>query len=99
MILQHRFLFWDSETHQFYLLGYHLSLTPKEKEILLALMESRANDADPLSIQALTSNPNITASAASIPVHVCAINKKAFAISGRKPIVFSDGGYSLIAAL
>lgn len=99
MILTHRFLFWDSNTNQFHLLGYHLSLSPKEREILLALMEARADGTDILSIETLSQRKQINASARSISVHVCSINKKAFDISGRKLIQFSDGGYTLAVAI
>ena len=61
-----------------YLLGYELKLTPTEFKILDLIFEHRQISPDEML-------PYLPARCTrrSIPVHISAINKKAFAISGR----------------
>ena len=37
--MQNRFFIWNEETNQILLLGYELSLTPREREIIRAVLE------------------------------------------------------------
>ena len=66
----------------FLYLGYPLRLTPTELRIVSALTEHRSCDA--LTLDA--------GSEATVSVHVCAINKKAQAIGGRRLICKVKGG-------
>ncbi len=72
----------DSKGKDFLYLGYPLHLTPKELHIVQALVEFGSFDA--------------AEHAASVSVHVCAINKKAQIIGGRRLIRTVRGrGYRL----
>lgn len=86
--MQIRFLEIDEE--QAYLLGFPLKLTPTEHRFLLFIAQNSfasANDLIPL----LRTN----ASRGNISVHICEINKKAYAISGRKLVMFESGYYHI----
>lgn len=70
----------DRKGKDYLYLGYPLHLTPKEFDILHALCEQGSYDAGE--------------TAASASVHVCAINKKAQAIGGRRLVCTVRGrGY------
>ncbi len=66
----------------FLYLGYPLHLTPTELRIVCALTEHRSCDVPALD----------AGSAATVSVHVCAINKKAQTIGGRRLICKVKGG-------
>lgn len=62
------------------LAGYHISLSPKESELLLAIKGQKRSvgNSDALSV---------------CPVLVCSINKKSRRICGRKLIIFNRDTY------
>ncbi len=72
------FLSIDEKHRKAYLLGYELKLTPTEFKILDLIFEHRQISPDEM----LPYLP-VRCTRRSIPVHISAINKKAFAISGR----------------
>ncbi len=89
-MLQRKFLvLWD-EDRTAQLLGYPLALSPLEFDLLYAIASSTFIDA-PTLVERLHHALAIT----TVPVHVYAINQKAFAISGRKLIASAAGGYAI----
>ncbi len=67
-------------------LGYPMHLTPTELRIVRALTENRSCDVMTLGV----------GNAATVSVHVCAINKKAQTIGGRRLICkVKSAGYRL----
>ncbi len=92
--MQKRFLVWDEQQNEYRILGYVLSLTPLEGQIVQILLkrdfasmeEIREASARPMSRQ-------------GIPVHVHNINQKAFDITGRRLIVFDDGYYHIVMGM
>lgn len=74
----------DQSGKDFLYLGYPLCLTPAELRIVRYLTENGSGNAQAFG----------AGSAASVSVHVCAINKKAQAIGGRRLIRMVRGrGY------
>ncbi len=69
----------------FLLLGYPLFLSVSEAELLHRLIERQVIPTEPLSAR----------SANTLAAKICAINKKAHRVSGRRLILFSDGAYRL----
>ncbi len=102
IILRKRFLcqiFENSSQNRkgdpsFRLLGYPLSLSPKERKILSLILQE-----EPLSGAELCQRLSLSVSRAALSVYICAINKKAAAISGRRLIVFTDGAYRLSSTM
>lgn len=89
-MLQKNFLVLYEEERRAQLLGYPLSLSPLEFDLLRAIADEPLLDA-PTLVERLNRAIAVT----TVPVHVHAINKKAEAISGRKLIVFAADGYVL----
>ena len=89
-MLQRKFLVLYEEDRTAQLLGYPLALSPLEFDLLYAITESTLIDAHEL-VERLHHALSVT----TVPVHVHAINKKAFAISGRKLIASAAGGYAI----
>ena len=89
-MLQRKFLVLYEEDHTAQLLGYPLALSPLEFDLLYAITEATFIDA-----QELVERLNRALSVTTVPVHVHAINKKAFAISGRKLVASVAGGYAI----
>lgn len=89
-MLQKNFLVLNEETRTAQLLGYPLSLSPLEFDLLYAIAAEPLLDA-PALVDRLHHALAIT----TVPVHVHAINKKATAISGRKLVVYAADGYAL----
>ena len=92
--MQYRFLVWDEKQNEVRLLGYTLRLSPAERQIIEILFHREFVTAEEFH---QFSKPTI--SKASICTHIHAINKKAFAISGRKLIVFETDHYRFTAAM
>ena len=88
--IQFRFLCYDDTDGSFTLLGYPLSLSPTEAQILRAVLEAEAKDENLSSTKA-----GSPLARKSVSVHVCAINRKAAMISGRKLLNFQNGAYRL----
>ena len=88
MSKKHMSLEVDEETHSVHLVGYGLKLSNTEFDILNIIFDNELINADDI-FQALGGK----ISKKSIPVHINSINNKAFEISGRKLISFSDKGY------
>ena len=88
--LQYRYLVYREEEQEFRLLGYRLSLSPTEHELLYLILKKRYG-----KLEHLRKLPDRTLSRGSIPVHIHAINRKAAAISGRRLIIFWEGSYRL----
>ena len=72
----------ESDT-RFLLLGYPFSLSRTESELLHTLIASNAISTEAMSPRA----------ANTLAAKICSINKKAYRISGRRLILFSDGAY------
>ncbi len=68
----------DDKGKDFLFLGYPMHLTPTELRIVQCLIEHENATCDIASFDA--------GSAATVSVHVCAINKKAQSIGGRRLI-------------
>lgn len=92
--MQYRFLVWDEKQNEVRLLGYTLRLSPAERQIIEILFHREFVTAEDFH---RFSKPTIPKS--SIPAHIYAINKKAFAISGRKLIVFEKDHYRFVSAM
>lgn len=92
--MHYRFLVWDEARNEIRLLGYTLHLSPSERQIIEILFLREFVTVDEFH---RFSKPTLPKS--SIPVHICSINKKAFAISGRKLIGFEKDYYRFIAAM
>ena len=88
MSKKHMFLEVDEETRSVHLVGYGLKLSNTEFDILNIILDNDLINADDI-FQSLGGK----ISKKSIPVHINSINNKAFEISGRKLISFSDKGY------
>ena len=73
-----------------FLLGFPLKLTPTEKRFLIKIAEDEAISADGL----LALLPHHV-SRGNITVHINSINKKAYAISGRKLVVYQNRHYKI----
>ena len=89
-MLQKNFLVLYDEDKTAQLLGYPLSLSPLEFDLLYAIADATLIDA-PALVERLKGALALT----TVPVHVHAINKKAFAISGRKLVAYTAGGYAI----
>ena len=77
------------ESGRAYLLGYDLCLTPTEYKVLRAILEGGR-----VTLEALIELCDIkSCGRGNIPVHVCAINKKAQEISQRKLILYAEHNY------
>ena len=86
MIRQHFLIIDDTKV---FLLGYPLALSPKERQILTAICTLPCPSPDLVAKEA----GGISRSCLS--VHICSINKKARAISGRHLVEAPDGLYRL----
>lgn len=89
-MLQNRFLVLHKEERSAYLLGYPLSLSPLEFDLLYTIADEPLIDA-PALVERLHHALAIT----TVPVHIHAINKKAYEISGRKLIAHAEDGYAI----
>ena len=69
---------------EFILLGYRMRLSRSEASLLCRLTEGTV-DTDGLGLKMRRTTA----------AFVCSVNKKAFRISGRRLILFRDGGYRL----
>ncbi len=79
-----------------YLIGYRMPLCPSELRVLTILLKNtvaRNQGMTSREILAQFSENDIRLS--NITVHICAINKKAVSIGGRRLVVFRDGKYYL----
>ena len=87
----------SSDRRNTYLLGYKLSLTRTEHKILLLLASNQDNAFSASCISRLIAPfQSSSMSANNIAVHVCAINKKASFITGRRLILNTHkNGYTL----
>ena len=86
--MQNRFLIIDDDISQ--LLGYPLKLTPTEHTLLYAILQcGKAN------IDFLCSMLNDGVSRSNVAVHVNAINRKAYRLSGRKLVIFRKKAYEI----
>ena len=74
-----------------YLLGYELALTPSERTILLAVADGGKTASE---LHSLTLRLRRTA-VGTVVTHICAINKKARDIGGRRLILCRNGKYIL----
>ena len=74
-------------------LGYPLSLTPAQKAVLMALLQSGDTPQSPSALSALCLPRQ--GDGGAIAVHVHGINKKAALLGGRKLIIHTEGGYRL----
>ena len=92
--MQNRFFVWDEATNEFRLLGYVLSLTPREQQIARILLEF-----DYIKAEEMLEQSQLPLTLKGIPVHIHAINKKAAVISGRKLILCDRGYYHMILAM
>ena len=86
--MQIRFL--EIDENESFLLGFPLKLTPTERRILLTIAQSGNASTDDL-IRLLSSG----VTRENVTVHICSINKKAHAISGRKLILFGNRQYKI----
>ena len=89
-VLQHRFLVYYHGSDSFTLLGYPLSLSRTEHRLLLAVLT--AGERSPEQLAAVLGRQ---LSRGAIAAHVCGINKKAAAISGRRLLEYRGGAYRL----
>ena len=89
-VLQYRFLVGEEETDSFRLLGYPLTVSPTQRTILFALLRSEELKAEELAhALARPMKPS------TLAVHVCVINQRARALSGRRLIVHQKRRYRL----
>ena len=88
MSKKHMFLDIDEEARTVHLIGYELKLSNTEFDILNIIFDKNLLNAEDI-FQELGGK----ISKKSIPVHINSINNKAFEVSGRKLISFSDKGY------
>ena len=88
--MQNRFFVWEEDTDEIFLLGYPLSLTPLERQIVRVVLEL-----DYATRDDIVRESRLPMARGGISVHVHAINQKAFAISGRKLIASAAGGYAI----
>ena len=87
--LQFRFLSYDDTDGSFTLLGYPLSLSPTEAQILRAVLEAEVTGG------CSSSGAESPRTRSSVPTHICAINRKAAQISGRRLVQFLGGVYRI----
>ena len=71
-----------------YLIGYKLKLSPTERAILFEIANKKSASIDEL-LPLLSSG----VSRGNIAVHINSINKKAYAVSGRKLVLFENDRY------
>ena len=71
-----------------YLIGYKLKLSPTERAILFEIANKKSASIDEL-LPLLSS----VVSRGNIAVHINSINKKAYAVSGRKLVLFENDRY------
>ena len=89
-MLQKNFLVLYDEDKTAQLCGYPLKLSALEFDLLYAIAASTLIDA-----KDLVENLHHALAITTVPVHIHAINKKAFDISGRKLIASAVGGYAI----
>lgn len=78
----------DITSKETYLIGYELKLSPTERAILLEIAQNTGASIDEL--MPLLSDG---VSRGNIAVHINAINKKAFSVSGRRLVIFENDRY------
>ena len=78
----------DITSKEAYLIGYKLKLSPTERAILLEIAQNAGATIDEL--MPLLSDG---VSRGNIAVHINAINKKAFGVSGRRLVLFENDRY------
>ena len=78
----------DITSKEAYLIGYKLKLSPTERAILLEIAQNAGAAIDEL--MPLLSDG---VSRGNIAVHINAINKKAFSVSGRRLVLFENDRY------
>lgn len=78
----------DITSKEAYLIGYKLKLSPTERAILLEIAQNAGAAIDEL--MPLLSDG---VSRGNIAVHINAINKKAFGVSGRRLVLFENDRY------
>ena len=78
----------DITSKETYLIGYKLKLSPTERAILLEIAQNTGASIDEL--MPLLSDG---VSRGNIAVHINAINKKAFSVSGRRLVLFENDRY------
>ena len=78
----------DITSKEAYLIGYKLKLSPTERAILLEIAQKAGASIDEL--MPLLSDG---VSRGNIAVHIKAINKKAFGVSGRRLVLFENDRY------
>ncbi len=79
----------DEERGKAYLLGYDMCLTPTEYKVLCEIARGGK-----MSLDLLMELCELKKSGrGNIPVHVCAINKKAQNIAGRKLVLYGEHNY------
>ena len=91
--LTHGYLFLHPFGEKADYLGYPLSLTPAQKAVLMALLQSGDTPQSPSALSALCLPRQ--GDGGAIAVHVHGINKKATLLGGRKLIIHTEGGYRL----
>ena len=78
----------DITSKEAYLIGYKLKLSPTERAILLEIAQNAGAAIDEL-MPLLSDGVN----RGNIAVHINAINKKAFGVSGRRLVLFENDRY------
>ena len=91
-VYRYKYLSVDEAAREVYYLGYRLALTKSELCILCAILKSeggieKAEFCDVASLR--------RGSDGAMKTHICNINKKAFAIGGRKLILCDGGRYRI----
>ena len=78
----------DITSKEAYLIGYKLKLSPTERAILLEIAQNAGATIDEL-MPLLSDGVR----RGNIAVHINAINKKAFGVSGRRLVLFENDRY------
>ncbi|MGM9682357.1 MAG: hypothetical protein ACI3XQ_02035 [Eubacteriales bacterium] len=95
-MLKYKHLCVDEQGLEAVLLGYVMPLTTSEYRILQAIARATVNgDAGLGTLELLSLFGDKKIKSGNVTVHICAINRKAREIGGRKLIVYDNGVYTL----